>query len=170
MKRIGSFIVTSFVLFWSYFVSSFLCLMLLQTFLRLLIDADSRGEYLWKTLVMYAWMVMTCVLQLRVTASTHKPGYLAYMQGKEWSLRETVTYILKNTDFWLSSIGFAIWPVLVPQLFGAILRLYVSAEFLSVFPRAILALPTVSLPIMLLSAVGWVIVLRSWCMNRIHKG
>lgn len=170
MRKIGSFIVTSFVMFWSYFVCSFLCLMVMQTFLRLFIDADSKGEYLWKTVVMYAWTVITCMVQLRVTASTHKPKYLGYMQGKEWSLRETVAYILKNSDFWLGSIGFAIWPVILPKFFGAIHRLYVSSEFYVSFPTSILAVLTVSLPMMILSAVGWMLVLRSWCKNRLHRG
>ncbi len=170
MKKIVSFIVHSFILFWSYFISSLLCLMVMQTIMRLFIDADSKGEFLWKTIFMYVWMMATCMVDLKITASTHKTKYLAYMKGKEWSFKDTVEYILKNTDFWSGSIGFAIWPVIIPKFFGAIHRLYVSPEFLVSFPRSILSVLTVSLPILILSAVGWVLVLRSWCKNRLHMG
>ena len=168
MRKIGSCIVHSFVLFWSYFVSSLLCLMAMQTIMRLFVDADSKGEFLWKTLFMYAWMATTCMVDLKITASTHKPKYLSYMRGKEWSLQDTVKYVLKNTDFWSGSIGFAVWPIIVPKFFGSIHRFYVSPEFLESFPRAILSVVTVSLPILILSAIGWVLVLRTWCKNRLH--
>ena len=169
MKKVGSFIINSFILFWSYFLTSFLCLMVLQTFMRLIFDADSKWEFAWKTLVMYAFMLITCMVHLKVTASTHKTKYLTYMSGKEWSLKETLAYVLKNTDFWLNTIGFAIWPIIIPKFFGAIQRLYVSATFLETFPRAVLAIPTVSLPIVILSLAGWVLTLRTWCMGRLHK-
>jgi len=168
MKKIGSFILHSVVLFWSYFLSSSLCLLVLQTAVRIFIEADSKGEYLWKSVCMYAFMLGTCMVYLKVTASTHKTGYFAYMSGKEWSFRETLQYILKNADFWSASLGFAVWPVMLPKLFGAIHRLYFSPEFLASFPRAILSVVTVSLPILILSAFGWLLVLRSWCKHRMH--
>ena len=168
MKKIGSFLLHSLVLFWSYFLSSFLCLLVLQTVMRLFVEADSKGEYLWKSICMYAFVLGTCMVYLQVTASTHKPRYLAYMSGKEWSFKETLAYILKNPEFGSVSLGFAIWPVILPKLFGAIHRLYFSPELLVSFPRAILSFVTVSLPIVILSAVAWLLVLRSWCKNRMH--
>lgn len=168
MKKIGHFLLNSVVLFWSYFISSFLCLLVLQTVMRLFVEADSKGEYLWKSVCMYAFVLGTCMVYLQITASTHKPRYLAYMSGKDWSFKETLAYILKNPEFWLASIGFAIWPVILPKLFGAIHRLYFSPELLLSVPRAILSLVTVSLPIVILSAVAWLLVLRSWCKNRMH--
>lgn len=168
MKKIGHFLLNSVVLFWSYFISSFLCLLVLQTVMRLFVEADSKGEYLWKSVCMYAFVLGTCMVYLQITASTHKPRYLAYMSGKDWSFKETLAYILKNSEFWLASIGFAIWPVILPKLFGAIHRLYFSPELLLSVPRAILSLVTVSLPIVVLSAVAWLLVLRSWCKNRMH--
>ena len=168
MKKIGNFVINSLVLFWSYFISSFLCLLVLQTFMRLFFDADSKGEYLWKTVCLYAFMLGTCMAYLKISASTHKPKYLAYMSGKEWSFKSTFDYILKNSDFWSGSIGFAVWPVIIPQLFGAIHRLYVSPEFSARFPRPILSLFMVSLPILVLSAAAWLLVLRSWCKGRMH--
>ncbi|MBQ7378103.1 MAG: hypothetical protein IJW70_00320 [Clostridia bacterium] len=170
MKKIGSFIVNSVALFWSYFISSFLCLLVMQTVMRLFIDADSKGEYLWKTVCLYAFMLGTCMVYLKVTASTHKTKYLTYMSGKEWSFKHTWGYILKNPEFWQVSIGFAIWPVIIPKLFGSIHRLYVSPEFLASFPLPILSVFTVSLPILMLSAAAWLLVLRSWCKNRMHVG
>ncbi len=169
MKKIGGFILNSVVLFWSYFISSFLCMLVLQTAIRIFVEADSKGEYLWKSVCMYAFMLSTCMVYLKVTASTHKTKYLAYMSGKDWSFKETLSYILKNPEFWSASIGFAIWPVMLPKLFGAIHRLYFSPELLLSFPRAILSVLTVSLPILILSAVAWLLVLRSWCKNRMHK-
>ena len=168
MKKIGSFIVNSFVLFWSYFVSSTLCLIVLQIVMRMFIDASSRGEYLWKTIYLYAWMSATCMTHLKVTASTHKTKYLAHMRGKEWTFRGALVYTLRNGDFWLNSIGFAIWPVIIPKFFGVIHLLYVSPQFMESFPASILSIPTVSLPILIFSAIGWVMVLRLWCKNRIH--
>ncbi|MBE6675505.1 MAG: hypothetical protein E7594_01555 [Ruminococcaceae bacterium] len=169
MKKIGRFLLHSLVLFWSYFLSSFLCLLVLQTVMRLFVEADSKGEYFWKSVCMYAFMLGTCMVYLKVTASTHKTQYLAYMNGREWSFKKTLAYILKNPDYWSASLGFAIWPVILPKLFGAIHRLYVSPELLISFPRAILSVLTVSLPIVVLSAVAWLLVLRLWCKNRMHK-
>lgn len=169
MKKIGIFILNSVVLFWSYFISSFLCMLVLQTAIRIFVEADSKGEYLWKSVCMYAFMLGTCMVYLKVTASTHKTKYLAYMSGKDWSFKETLSYILKNPEFWSASIGFAIWPVMLPKLFGAIHRLYFSPELLVSFPRALLSVLTVSLPILILSAVAWLLVLRSWCKNRMHQ-
>lgn len=170
MKKIGSFIVNSFVLFWSYFLTSTLCMMVAQTVMRLFVEANSKGEYLWKTIYLYGWMLATCMVHLKVTASTHKTQYLAFMKGKEWSLGTTAGYLLKNSDFWLNAIGFAIWPIIVPKFFGVIHLLYVSPAFLESFPRAVLSIPTVSLPILILSAVGWMLTLRAWCRKRIHVG
>ena len=169
MKKIGIFILNSVVLFWSYFISSFLCMLMLQTAIRIFVEADSKGEYLWKSVCMYAFMLGTCMVYLKVTASTHKTKYLAYMSGKDWSFKETLSYILKNPEFWSASIGFAIWPVMLPKLFGAIHRLYFSPELLVSFPRALLSVLTVSLPILILSAVAWLLVLRAWCKNRMHQ-
>ena len=169
MKKIGIFILNSVVLFWSYFLSSTLCMLVLQTAIRIVVEADSKGEYLWKSVCMYAFMLGTCMVYLRVTASTHKTKYLAFMSGKEWSFQQTFAYILKNPEFWSASIGFAIWPVMLPKLFGAIHRLYFSPELLVSFPRALLSVLTVSLPILILSAVAWLLVLRAWCKNRMHK-
>ena len=168
MKKIGAFVVNSIVLFWSYFLSSTLCLAALQTIMRVFVDADSKGEYLWKTVCLYAWMLVTCVIHLRATASTHKTKYLAQMEGKEWGLGEGIKYTLKNRDFWLNSIGFAIWPILIPKIFGAIHRLYFTPTFLESFPQAIISVLTVSLPIVILSAIGWVFVLYRWSKNRLH--
>ena len=169
MKKIGSFILNSIVLFWSYFISSSLCLLVLQTAMRIFVEADSKGEYLWKSICMYAFVLGTCMAYLQVTASTHKPRYLAYMNGKDRSFVDTWVYILKNPEFWSASIGFAIWPVILPKLFGAIHRLYFSPELLESFPRAILSAVTVSCPILILSAAGWSLVLRWWYKNRMHK-
>jgi len=169
MKKIVSFILNAVVLFWSYFISSFLCILVLQIAMRLFVEADSKGEFLWKSICMYAFVLGTCMVYLRVTASTHKTKYLAYMSGTDWSFKETLSYILKNPEFWSASIGFAVWPVMLPKLFGAIHRLYFSPELLLSFPRALLSVLTVSLPILILSAVAWLLVLRSWCKNRMHK-
>jgi len=168
MKKIGHFLLNSVVLFWSYFISSFLCLLVLQTVMRLFVEADSKWEYLWKSACMYAFVLGTCMVYLQITASTLKPRYLAYMSGKDWSFKETLAYILKNQEFWSVSLGFAIWPVILPKLFGAIHRLYFSPELLVSFPRAILSFVTVSLPIVILSAVAWLLVLRLWCKSRMH--
>jgi hypothetical protein len=168
MRKIGSFIVNSFVLFWSYFLTSTLGLVVAQTVMRLFVEGDSRGEYIWKTMYLYAWMLATCMVHLKATASTHKTKYLAFMKGKEWSFAETVGYTLKNGDFWANSIGFALWPVIIPKFFGVIHLCYFSPSAVAAFPGALLSVLTVSVPILLLSAVGWLFTLRAWCKNRIQ--
>ena len=166
MKKVGSFILNSIILFWGYFLSSSLFLLVMQTFMRMIIDADSKGEYLWKTLVMYFFMLAINIGYLSVTASTHKTKFLNFTAEKEWTLTQTVTYIAKSTDFWLCSIGFAVWPIMLPRLFGAINRLYVSPEFYQSFPLSILSVVTVSLPGILLCFAGWVLVLSHWYSRR----
>ena len=168
MKKFGSFIVNSLILFWSYFLGSTLCMMVLQTAMRLFIDANSKGEYLWKTFCLYAWMLVACMVHLKITASTHKARFLTHMKGKEWSFKDAMSYILENSDFWLNSIGFAIWPMIIPKFFGVINLFYFSPSFVASFPRSILSGLTVSLPILIFSAIGWVVVLHRWCRNRIH--
>lgn len=168
MKKVFGFAVNSIILFWSYFLSSSLWLLFAQTFMRIFIAADSKGEYLWKSFCMYAWILLTCVIHLVATATTHKPKYLTYMTGKEWKLKEAVIYTVKNFDFWYNTIGFAIWPVILPKLFGAINRLFVSIEFYNTFPLSILSIATVSVPIILFSLVGWLLVLKYWYKKRLH--
>ncbi len=168
MKKVGSFVVNSIVLFGSYFLSATLCMIILQTVMRLWVDANSMGEYLWKTIYLYALVPVVCMVYLKITGSTHKPKLLAYMKGKEWSFKAAAGYILKNSDFWLNSIGFALWPMIFPKLFGVVNSLYFSPDFLESFPRSILSALTVSLPILIFSAIGWVIVLHRWCRDRIH--
>ena len=168
MKKIGRFVVTSFVLFWSFFLGSTLCIAVLQIVMRLFIDANSKGEYLWKTLLLYTWMTLTCTIYLKGSASTYKTKYLVYMNGREWRIGEGVRYTVKNLDFWANAIGFSLWPVLVPKFFGVVHLLYVSPEFLTGFPAAVLSVPTVSLPIVVLSFLGWMITLRGWCKQRLR--
>ena len=168
MKKIGSFIVHSCALFWGYFLSSTLSMIVVQTIMRFFVEANSKGEYLWKTIFLYVWMPGVCMMYLKLTASTHKPKFLLYMKEKEGSLKATIGYTLKNSDFWLNSIGFAIWPIILPKLFGVVNLLYFSPEVIAQFPRPILAALTVSVPIFIFSALGWVLVLYRWCKNRIH--
>ena len=168
MKKIWSFAVNSVILFGSYFLSSLLCTMVLQTIMRAFVDANSKGEYFWKTVLLYAFMLITCMVHLKITAPTHKTKYLASMKGKEWSLKGGIEYTLKNGDFWLNSVGFAIWPIIIPKFFGVIHLCYFTTNFVSSFPQAILSILTVSVPIFIFSAIGWVIVLHQWCKNRLH--
>lgn len=168
MKKIGNFVVNSTVLFLSYFVSSTLCMIVVQPIMRLFVDANSKGEYLWKTVYLYAWILATCIVHLKITASTHKTKYLAAMKDKEWSLKGEFRYILKNSDFWINSVGFAIWPIIIPNFFGVIHLFYFRPNFVECFPKAILSIMTVSFPILIFSAIGWGLVLRQWFKNRLH--
>ena len=58
--------------------------------------------------------------------------------------------------------------VIAAAIFGAIHRLYFTPTFLESFPQAIISVLTVSLPIVILSAIGWVFVLYRWSKNRLH--
>ena len=169
MKKVGTFLLNSVILFGSYFLISSLFILVLQTVLRIFIDANSKGEFLWKTLCMYAFMAVTMAVFLSATRSSEKAKYFAYMEGREKTFGETALYVLHNKDFWMCSAGFAIWPILLPMLFGSINRLYLSAELYRIFPLSILSMLTVSSPILVLSFVAWVFVLRDWEKDRLHK-
>lgn len=169
MKKVGTFLLGSVIQFGSYFLSSLLCIGVLQVLMRLFIKADSWGENLWKALCMYAFMAAIAIAFKATAGSADKAKYFAYMEGRERSLKETALYTLKNADFWLCSTGFAIWPIILPKLFGAINRLYLSPELYEMFPLSILSVLTVSLPILVLSFVAWVLVLRSWEKKRLYK-
>ena len=169
MKKIGTFLLNSVIQFGGYFLSSLLCIGVLQIVMRTFIKAESTGENLWKTLVMYAFMAATAVVFKAVIRSSDKAGYFAHMEGRESSLKETARSTLKNVDFWLCSAGFAIWAIIIPKAFGAINRLFLGAELYESFPLSILSVLTVSLPIMAFSFAAWVIVPRYWEKNRLHK-
>ena len=168
MKKIGNFIVTSIVLFGSYFLASTFGMMVIQTLMRLFVDANSRGEYLWKTIYIYACITAICILHLKITATTQKTKFLTYMSGKKWSFKESISYILKSSDFWLNSIGFALWPMIVPKLFGVVNLLYFSPSVVENFPQSLLSALTVSLPILIFSGIGWELTLRRWYQSRMH--
>ena len=169
MKKIGTFLLNSVIQFGSYFLSSILCIGVLQILMRMFIKAESTGENLWKALVMYAFMAATAIVFVSVTRSAEKAKYFAYMEDRENSIKETALYTLKNVDFWLCGAGFAVWPIILPKLFGAINRLFLGAELYKTFPLSILSVLTVSLPILVFSFAAWVLVLRHWEKKRLHK-
>ena len=168
MKKFKEFVVNSLLLYWGFFLTSTLCGIFVQTIMRMFIEANSKGEYIWRTIYFYIWMVITCVIHLRVTSSTHKTKFLTHMRDKEWSLGGGIKYILKNSDFWLNSIGFAIWPIIIPKFSGGLNLCYFSQKFIDRYPKAVLNIFTVSIPIIILSAVGWMLVLYQWNKNRLH--
>lgn len=168
MKKIGNFIVTSIVLFGSYFLVSTLGMMVIQTLMRLFVDANSHGEYLWKTIYVYMCIAAVCMFHLKITAATQKTKFLTYMSGKQWRFKESTGYILKSRDFWLNSIGFALWPMIVPKLFGVVNLLYFSPSVVENFPQSLLSVLTVSLPILFLSGIGWEFTLHRWYQSRMH--
>ena len=77
--------------------------------------------------------------------------------------------VIKNKYFWINTAGFAVWPILVPKLFGAINLFYASKEFLSSFPISILVIFTVDLPFVVFSFIAWLIVTRYWSKTRMHR-
>lgn len=168
MKKIIKFVFNSVISYWSYFLISFLLIMILQTPMRLIFGAETKVEYLWKTVLMYAVMIEVCVVQLLFRASEQKLQYLKHIEGGAWSFGDSVIYTLKNKAFWANSIGFAIWPIILPKLFGVINLLYVSKDFLETFPKSILVLFTVDLPFLLLSLVAWVVIQHFWSIKRLH--
>ena len=169
MKKAISFVINSIILFVSYFITAFLVMLILQVPMRIFIDAESRLEFFWKTVVQYACMVAVCVVFLLVRNPEHKVSYLKHIENSEWELRDACLYVIKNKNFWLNTVGFAIWPIFVPKYFGALNLFYVSKEFLSSFPSSILVIFTVDLPFVLFSFIAWVIVLRHWSKTRLHR-
>ena len=169
MKKAISFVINSIILFVSYFITAFLVMLILQVTMRIFIDAESRLEFFWKTIVQYACMVAVCVVFLLVRNPEHKVLYLKHIENSEWELRDACLYVIKNKNFWLNTAGCAIWPIFVPKYFGALNLFYVSEEFLSCFPSSILVIFTVDLPFYLFSFIAWVIVLRHWSNTRLHR-
>ena len=169
MKKIFGFIINSVALFVSYFIMTILVIMVLQTPMRILFDADSKSEYFWKTIVLYAGMVVVCVGQFLTRDPGQKVQYLKHIENTSFDIKDSCLYVLKNKDFWKNSIGFSIWPIMIPKIFGVINLLYVSAEFLQIFPKSILTIFTVDLPFIAISFVTWIVMLYSWSAKRLHK-
>lgn len=168
--RAVRFVLNSCILFWSYTLIGFLARLILQTPLRMIgIAADTRAEYLWQTVVMYAIMLVVCVGHLLLRNAGQKVDYFRAVDNRPWDLREAVTYVLRNPDFWENSIGFAVWPLLFPKLFNTIHLLYVSRTTLETFPKPLLALLTVSMPFVLFSFAAWLLILYRWNVTRMHK-
>ncbi len=99
---------------------------------------------------------------------TQKRTYLAATEGKSWTLQSGLSYTLRSPDFWFRTVGFSVFPVLIPKLVGVINYLYVSREALGSFPPSILAILTVDLPFVLFHAAAWLFVTRKWSRERMH--
>jgi len=168
MKKLISFAINSVILFVTYVLTAFLIMLILQVPMRIIFDAESKSEFLWKTIVQYACMVAVCVGFLLFRNPEHKIDYLKHIENGEWSLKDSCLYTMKNKHFWINTIGFAVWPVIIPKLFGTINLLYASEEFLLNFPSSILVIFTVDVPFVIFSFAAWMIVTRYWSKTRIH--
>ena len=166
LKRILAFVGHFAILFWSYFLTSTLLMMVLQVPMRFLFDVESQGEFLWKTVLMYSVMILVCVGHLLFRSSEQKLQYLHHIEQSGWSFGDGASYVIKNKQFWMNTVGFAVWPVMIPGLFGVINRLYVSKSFLEQFPKQVLVIFTVILPFALLSYLTWNVVLRYWSVRK----
>ena len=166
--KILRFVLNSAILFWSYFLPSLLIVMILQTPLRLIVPALSKGEYLWKTVVMYLTMAVACSVFTMLRSPLYKIRYFRSLGDNSWTFGAACRYIVRCPDFWYNAAGFAVWPALLPSLFGVIHRLYFSAEFLESAPLRLLAILTVDLPFILVNFIAWIILLRYWSKNRMH--
>lgn len=168
MKKVINIAINSVILFVTYIITAFLIMLILQVPMRIVFDAESTLEYLWKTVVQYACMVAVCVGFLLFRNPEHKVEYIKHIENGEWNFVDACRYTLKNKNFWINSAGFAIWPVIVPKLFGTINLIYVSKEFLNSFPKSILVILTVDIPFVIFSFAAWLIVTRYWSKTRIH--
>lgn len=168
MKKVLHFLLNSVILFWGYFLSSTLFLMVIQTFMRIFISADGFGEHLWKSIVLYAFMAATCSVHLLATSPIHKVKYFQSIGNHPWNFSHSCLYTIRNSDFWYNVIGFSIWPVLIPKLFGVIHHLYFSAAVLEKVPAPIISFLVVDLPFIPISFLIWILVLRHWGKKRLH--
>ena len=158
MKR---FIVNSLTHFWSYLLLCLTVTVALQLVMRIFIDADTFLEFLWKAIVSYVCMVTVSVFWSLRDSGGIKKEYLLSV-GEEPSLKMNVLYTLKCRLFWENLIGFAIWPLVIPRLFGAITRLYFSANIMETVPLNFLVIVSVILPFLICSFISWQIVLLVW--------
>ena len=140
--------------------------MILQVPIRFVVDAESQGEFLIKALLMYAVMIVVCVGYLLLRSSEQKLQYMHHIEQSGWSFVENSKYVIKNKQFWMNTVGFAIWPIILPKLFGVINRLYVSESFLEQFPKSLLVVFTVILPFVVLSYLAWIMILRYWSVKK----
>lgn len=166
--KVFRFLLNSVILFWTYFVSSIFVLFLIQMPMRFLIPGESKGEYLWKTIVLYLAMVIVCTVHLLVRSPTHKVRYLQALGEGTWSFPSACKYTVRNPGFWYQTAGFAPWPVILPRLFGVIHKFYFSESFLQAVPGPIVSLIVVDVPFVILSFLTWVFILRHWSLKRIH--
>ena len=170
MKKIIRFVLNSIILFWGYFISSTLSLMLIMVPMRIFVPADGFIEHLWKTVVLYLFMAGTCSVHLLATSPIHKVKYLRFLGENQWTFPSACKYTIQNPDFWYNAVGFCIWPVLIPKLFGVVCRFYFfyHPDVLEKIPASLLSLPFVDLPFFLLAFLMWVCILRHWSKNRIR--
>ena len=169
MRKIFSFIGNSLILFVSYFIMTTLTIMILQTPMRIIFEAESKPEYLWKTIVLYGGMVVVCVIHFLNRNPGQKLQYLRHIENTSFQLKDAFFYVIKNKDFWKNCLGFSVWPIIIPKIFGVINLLYVSRGFLNSFPKFILTVFTVDLPFILISFITWIVFLHRWSANRLHK-
>ena len=168
MKKVFRFLLNSVSLFWSYLLVVFLIGLIIMVPLRVFIPAESRGEYLWKTILQYLIMIVVCSVHLLITAPTYKVYYLHTLGAEKWSLRSAFLYTVKNPGFWYNFAGFAVWPIILPRLFGVVNLLYFDQSVLQSFPNSILTILTVDLPFLLLSVPAWLLVLHHWSKKRLY--
>ena len=169
MRKVFGFIGNSIILFVPYFIMTVLILMILQTPMRLLFEAESKLEYLWKTIVLYGGMVVVCAVHFLNRNPGQKVQYLKHIENRSFQLKDSFFYVIKNKDFWRNCSGFSIWPIIIPRFFGVINLLYVSKEFLQTFPKFILTVFTVDLPFIVISFITWIVILHRWSEKRLHK-
>ena len=168
MKKVLRFLLNSVILFWGYFISSTLFLMIVQTFMRIFVSADGFGEHFWKTIVLYAFMAAACSINLLATSPIHKVKYFRAIGDHQWSFSFSCQYTIKNADFWYNVIGFSVWPVLIPKLFGVIHHLYFSTTVLEKVPAPIISLLVVDLPFIPISFLIWIFIFRHWSKKGLH--
>ncbi len=169
MKKALDFVINSVAMFVSYIFMMLVLFVIFQTVLRTFIPADTVFEYLWKTILCYALMIVVCVGHFLLRNASQKPKYFAYIENRDWNIKDTAAYVIKNPDFWLNCVAFSIWPIVLPQLFAVISMLYVGNEFWAVCPKSLINIPTVIIPFVIFSFISWIAVLYNWDKNRLHK-
>ncbi len=160
--NIGTLIVSYFLIDWGIMAIG-------GTLLRFIIPADSIGEIIWKIVVGYAVMLGVCVGQFLIRHGGLRVEYLKAVDNHEWNFKAAASFVFHCPEFWFNTIGFALFPIFVPTIFGYISGPIVGSALWNSVPKSIINIFTVSIPFCLLSFGAWMFMLYRWNKNRLHK-
>ncbi len=169
MKKLFEHLFNIVTLIVSYLLIDLVLMGLLETILRFVIPPESVAKHIWEIILGYAVMIAVCVAQFLLRHGGLKTEYFKAIDNREWNFKEAASFVFHCSEFWFNTIGFALFPICVPKIFGYISVPIVGSTLWNTIPKSIINIFTVSIPFCLLSFGAWMFMLYRWNKNRLHK-